>query len=83
MTMGDVNALMRGAHDGSKKTVSVTKDGFLKVSAVNQAGDVDVTNRDILDRLAEVEILLAILIEHAQIVTGEEFTREDFTIERG
>lgn len=43
----------------------------------------DETNSSIEEKLIKIEEIMGILLLHAQVITGEEFSEDDFNIERG
>ena len=74
LTHQDVN--LRG-NDG-EKSVPISVDQFGKLKIDND-GELTALN----ERLKIIEDTMKLILLHAQVVTGEEFTLDDFNIERG
>ena len=69
MTMGDVNALMKGSLEGTKKSLHVDEDGrlILDVNAL----------RTLEDRLDSIETVLSLLLKQAELITGNLIKEEE------
>lgn len=68
-TMTDLNTLVRGLYNGSKKALNLDSNGDLVI--------MDKTLNDVVDKLSSIEQLLELLVLHAEKASCGVFDKTD------